>query len=160
MNLTINVQLKRDRARLGEYQLITADGEHLLGPCVCLGKSDDQAARQAGNPGRDPLKPLGDMPCGLYLARTVGPLMPARSYGTHPVLALDPVAGPALIAKTQGGRSGILIHPGPLNPAYTWWRGLRPTHGCMRNLDEDHVKLMRLIATFPHSTVHVNVQQS
>lgn len=160
MNLTINVQLKRDRNRLGEYELITADGERLMGPCVCLAKSDDLAARAAGNPGRDPLKPMGDMPTGLYLAAIIGPLLPARSYGLHQVIALDPVAGPARVAKDQGRRSGILVHPGPLNPAYTWWRGLRPTHGCMRTLDPDHVQLLKLIASFPHSTLHVNVSEA
>jgi len=93
----------------------------------CFGKSDNAAAKKAGNESRDPLKPYGDIPLGNYKAVVTVPGSPDRSYGPHKRLNLTPTAGPALQAFANG-RYGIMIHGGDLAPN----GNLRPTHGCVR----------------------------
>lgn len=128
MTMHVDVELYRDRSRVGNLRL--DDGERFR----CLGKSDDSAAKANGNPSRDPLKPFGDLPVGDYLACRSVPKNATpedvRSYGEGPVWVLNPKSGQALDSMLNG-RHGILIHAGdtgaPL-PAGS----LRPTHGCLR----------------------------
>lgn len=98
----------------------------------CLAKSDNAAAAAAGNPSRDPLWRLGDLPAGEYVARLEPrPMLPVETYGPHRPLRLIPQSGPALQAR-RNGRTGLLLHGGVLNK----WKKLRPTLGCCRDDDE------------------------
>lgn len=139
MRTEILVILPADRSRLGRL-LVEREGRTVFGPVPCYGRSDDRTARERGNPDRDPLKPFGDTPLGVYRCH-LGAAAPApalvRGYGPHGWVALDPVSGPALQAK-KNGRFGLLIHGGDLNAAGK----LRPTYGCVRVSNRDMVGLM------------------
>ena len=126
--MTAKVQLYKDRRREGSITLDTGQAFR------CLGKSDQGAADQHGNPTRDPLKTMGDLPTGTYRATRSAPHQPTeanlRSYGPGPYWKLFAISGDALTAA-QNGRSGIEMHGGPTGapmPA----NALRPTHGCLR----------------------------
>ena len=103
--------------------------EKLLGSFRCLARSDSSAASAHGNPTRDPMRPFGDLPAGIYRAIKTIPAADRaaerRSYGTQPRFVLTPLSGPALLSVQ---RWGLLIHGGDLG------RGgaLRPSHGCLR----------------------------
>ncbi len=133
----ITVTIHKDRAALGVLicGTFTAD---------CLALSDNQAAVDAGNPTHDPLKPMGDLPTGTYRCQIVNAGDPVHSYGPHRRLLLTGINGDALTAMAV--RSGLMVHGGDLNPAYTWWGGLRPTHGCLRLKDEDMAALLGLLS--------------
>lgn len=126
--MTITVNLHKDRRKEGE--LILESGEVFR----CFGKSDQTSADAAGNPLRNPLHKMGDLPTGTYRATKCEP-HPAtpvnlRSYGAGPYWRLFAVKGDALTA-TNNGRMGIEMHGGPTGapmPA----NALRPTHGCLR----------------------------
>jgi len=126
--MKITVQLHKDRRKEGD--LILESGEVFR----CLGKSDQSAADQHGNPLRDPLKAMGDLPTGVYRATKSEPHEATpqnlRSYGPGPYWRMFAISGDAL-AAAQNGRSGIELHGGPTGapmPA----NALRPTHGCLR----------------------------
>jgi hypothetical protein len=135
MRVTINVVLPRDRTHLGTFTMVSDASEVLLGPVPCLGKSDNAAAIAAGNPTRDMLLKDGDHPLGLSRAVIVdaAPEAEWHAFGPNKRFLLGGISGPAAAAK----RSGIMIHGGPLNPAYIQWLGMRPTLGCLRLRDED-----------------------
>ena len=99
----------------------------------CLARSDQSAADSVGNPTRDPLKQMGDLPYGTYTLTLGGVETPRRSYGPTPVIHLTPTGGDALTAA-QNGRAGLLIHGGDYADD---GHSLRPTHGCMRLADRD-----------------------
>ena len=129
--MTLRAILPRDRNFLGK--LIGFDNGLKIFECPVLGKADNARAAREGNPTRDPLKPFGDTPTGLWKCGKRGPVDPATTYGVHPVLTMLPVSGDALLAST---RSGIWLHGGSLgrNKATGF---LRPTFGCLRVSDKD-----------------------
>ncbi|MBX9603534.1 MAG: L,D-transpeptidase [Bryobacteraceae bacterium] len=139
MKTEILVILPADRNRLGRL-VVDTGGKMVFGPVDCFGRADDRAARARGNANRDPLKPFGDTPTGMYRCHLGSAPAPAvtRTYGPHGWVALDPVSGPALRAK-KNGRFGLLIHGGDLNAAGR----LRPTYGCVRVSNGDMEGLMR-----------------
>lgn len=129
--LTVEVRLPKDRTKLGTLSC----GDF---SCACLGKSDNLTAKKNGNPGRDPLKQFGDTPLGTYTV-SIGPVAwPVTAYGIHPVLRIDPTGGDALVAESEGKRSGLLIHGGALNHHGQ----LRPTFGCIRVRNEHQKELV------------------
>lgn len=140
--MSLRATLPPDRAQAGTLRVL--DGHDVRLECPCLGKSDNAAAAKAGNPTRDPLRKMGDLPTGAYRARPGLSLArdaaSTRSYGPHPVIALEPLAGDALRAK-QNGRSGLLIHGGALGPNGK----LRPTLGCLRLSNDDQESLVVLL---------------
>lgn len=132
--LTIEVRLPADRTRLGVLTL----GDFT---CPCLGKADNLTAKKNNNPSRDPLKQFGDTPLGTYLL-SLGPVAwPVTAYGTVPVLIMEPIDGPALVAKEVGKRSGLLTHGGALNNQGQ----LRPTFGCIRVRNEHQKELVERV---------------
>ena len=138
------VVLPKNRVNPGTLEL--RDGDTVVaGPFPVLGKADNQAAAQKGNPTRNPEREDGDTPLGEYgiteVVPTGGPAMPAHSYGPNGALRLNPVAGQALIAK-RNGRTGLLIHGGDPRPSDG---GLRPTHGCLRVSDPNMAVLAPLV---------------
>lgn len=144
--MKINICVSKNRNVLGKLQVL--DGDKILLECECLARADDPRAIAAGNPHREQLRRNGDTPTGRYLA-TVGPApsQPRRSYGTSPVVHLAPVSGNAFLASQPPvARSGLAIHGGDLNPALTFWHGLRPTEGCVRVPPEAHSRLAELLA--------------
>lgn len=162
MSLEIRVTLPRDRTKLGELSVYGADGLVILGPGVpALGCSDEEFATLNGNPTRNPLKRGGDTPYGSYsvkVDRFTPPVSETNfhSYGAYGVLQLTPVSGDALMAAGNG-RSGICLHGGVPNPAYTQWQGMRPTHGCVRAFDATVLTLMTEIAANSDDNVICNV---
>jgi hypothetical protein len=126
--MTITVSVPHDRTKLGKLSLDDFE-------CACYCKADNAAAVDAGNPSRDPLLEDGDTPTGRYLAVVDGVRFPEHSYGPHPVIVLTAVSGDALDSK----RTGLLVHSGPLNAV----GALRPTHGCIRDADDDQAELVR-----------------
>jgi len=130
------------REHLGKLVASGEAGSGFLVETYCLGRSDNKAAEDAGNPGRDPLLRCGDVPTGTYKAylyyKKASPVA-LRSYGKAddtgqiPMIALIPESGEALKAAGKPGRrTGLAIHTGDENLKYTWWKGLRPTNGCVR----------------------------
>lgn len=135
--ININVALRKDRTKLGMLTIGALTFQ-------CLAISDNQAAIVAGNPTHDPLKVDGDLPTGEYKCLVINPGIPTHSYGPGKRLMLVGVAGDAL--KSTKLRSGLMVHGGDLNPAYTWWQGLRPTHGCLRLKDADMALLIEAVS--------------
>lgn len=132
--LIINVRLPRDRTQLGT--LTCGDFS-----CSCLGKADNATAARNGNRSRNPLMRFGDTPLGEYDI-TIGPVgWPMGTYGTHPILDMEPTAGDALVAKLEGKRSGLATHGGALNRQGR----LRPTFGCIRVRNEHQKALLDLV---------------
>lgn len=141
---TIDVQLPADRTGLGRLRLLDSSDAAVFGPIPAYGKADNAAARAHGNPTRDPLKPWGDTPLGVYrctLATVAVTPTIERKYGPFGYIVLDPLSGPALVAR-QNGRFGLLIHAGALNAQGK----LRPTFGCVRIADGDMKNLRAAIA--------------
>jgi hypothetical protein len=123
----IIVKVFADRTRLGKLE-VRRGGQLIAGPFRCYAKSDNQAAAAAGNPSRDPMHHMGDLPLGRYWLEPLPPGKPERSYGPGIRYLMNPTGGPALKAKKRNGRIGIEIHGGPL----ATMNMLRPTHGCLR----------------------------
>jgi hypothetical protein len=150
--MQILVTLQTNRSLPGTLRLLGADGRVIV-QGICLGKADGAAAAKAGNPVRNPVRPVGDTPTGEYAGRLLGWVPPpARSYGTVEPIVLDPMSGQALEAK-QNGRKGLWIHGGDL----TAGGFLRPTYGCIRVTPATHssiVKAMRA-AGVTHLAVEV-----
>lgn len=142
--LKVVARLASNRVKPGVLTVVE-DGVTVLGPFPCLGKADNAAAAKEGNPGRDPLRRMGDTPTGEWLITRVipaGPGMPADKYGPYGALDLKPFAGPCVQAYLNG-RSGIWIHSGKPSAS----GGLRPTHGCIRLSDVDMKKLIARLST-------------
>lgn len=152
--MTIRIQLRKDR-RIEGRLIVLETGAFFR----CLGKSDQASADAAGNPLRDPLKKMGDLPTGSYIATRIGPAgatdADIRSYGPGARWALRPISGDALQAW-KDGRDGIEIHGGdvgaPMPP-----NALRPTHGCCR-IDNTTVNTLAAMPgsdSFPVEVVEV-----
>jgi hypothetical protein len=153
----IDIKLPANRNLLGDLAAIEeSTGKILLGPTICLGRSDNLFAQSNSNPKRNPLQQGGDTPAGSYVCSIEKLINPdestIHSYGPYGKIHLQPFSGDALTAsRPPYNRSGLCIHSGPLNPAYTYWKGLRPTHGCIRVTDEDMLTLLTILST-PTST--------
>lgn len=139
--MTIRITFPADRTLPGVLRLLEA--EVVLMECPALGKADNEAARRASNPTRDPVRKMGDTPLGSYRARVGYPLSrdekSTRTYGPHPVIELDPLTGDALTAE-QNGRTGLLIHGGVMALGR-----LRPTFGCVRVSDEAQAQIVAIM---------------
>ena len=114
----------------------------------CLGQSDKLAATKHGNPDRDPLKPYGNTPTGIYNGTVTVAGANTRSYGPNKRILLTPVSGDALLAKT---RWGLMIHGGDTKPN----GDLRVTHGCIRVSNESMEVLIDLAESNAPITVSV-----
>jgi len=147
-----SILLSDSREKLGTITSVREDNSGILS-ARCLGRSDNAAAEDAGNPGRDPLKKCGDIPTGTYKALLYYKLpteVNKRKYGQPdetgkiPLFQLLPISGDALTAsKKPYSRAGLAIHAGDLNPKYTWWEGLRPTNGCTRVFHDTMMLLVK-----------------
>jgi lipoprotein-anchoring transpeptidase ErfK/SrfK len=147
--LKILVSLPVDRTQLGTLTVVDDQGEVLVGPFPCDGKSDNEAAIEAGNPTRNPELPFGDTPLGEYtgaLRREADSPAAERSFGPPdesgaiPIVALSAQQGPTQAWRAfLNHRTGLAIHCGDPNGQ----GGLRPTHGCIRlsNVD-DHAMML------------------
>jgi hypothetical protein len=142
LNLTLRYRIPANREKLGSCELVSSECELVLGPFICLARSDNQKAARAMNPTRDPLKPFGDTPAGLYRV-SIEPPGEIFAYGPGRRLLFQGIGGPA--KEAMHVRSGIMAHGGKLNPKYTWWQGLRPTYGCIRHLDADLEQILARI---------------
>jgi len=149
----IRIRLPKDRTRhgvlilgldpriKGDPRVAPGGGLALLPSILCYGKADNARAAEAGNPGRDPTRPYGDTPAGVFARTRV-----ERFATPHPRLGrawipLAPVAGQPgqAAAALANGREGLGIHAG---------RGdgeLMPTYGCVRLGDRDFAVLARRI---------------
>lgn len=150
----LHVAVARNRYFLGTATLFVARSDervvaHAIGEC--LARADRGMASRHGNPNADPLRPYGHLPTGTYaVTLSTARRQPVRSYGPHPVLVLDPVAGDALTAK-ENGRWGLLVHGGALSTART----LRPTYGCLRFSNRAQALLVSLFDEFDITTCTV-----
>jgi hypothetical protein len=143
MNLTLNVLLPADRTKLGRFSLIDGSGQQLLGDCPVLGKADNAMALEHKNAERDPMKPFGDTPLGVYVCVVIPASPNQHSYGPNRRLLLVPKSGPCVVAEDPPAcRRGIEWHGGGLNSAFGYWGGLRPTDGCLRSHDEDIARIL------------------
>lgn len=150
--MRIVATLPKDRNLPGVLRIVDERGVTAFF-CPCLGKADNARARAEGNPTRDPLRPFGDTPLGFWKA-TIGPRFTkpedVRTYGVHRVIMLSPLGDDAKRAYDYG-RRGIWNHGGALGPGGR----LRPTHGCIRVLDDHQAALLdpldRYFATLPVS---------
>ena len=138
MILTLKIIFPKDRMKLGRASLVRDDGTVILADMPVLGISDNAAAIAHNNPTHDPLKPFGNTPTGLSKLVKLSPRADVDAYGPNPVYSMDPVSGDILKAESAPYfRSGLWHHGGALNPAYTQWKGLRPTYGCVRHLNSN-----------------------
>ncbi|MCA9805817.1 MAG: glucosaminidase domain-containing protein [Cyanobacteria bacterium HKST-UBA02] len=140
----IIIELPKDRAKVGRLTVVDWKAEIIAGPFPALGKADNKAAITNGNPKRNPIKPFGDTPTGLYELSITDPLTPQESYGPNSTLRMTPVSGQALKAKLNG-RRGLLIHGGLPGAG----RRLRSTHGCVRLFNEDMKLLLDAVTGNP-----------
>jgi len=151
--MTARAELPKGRKTEGKLIVTLDDGTNKT--FRCLGRSDQKAANDVGNPSRDPLKRYGDLPVGGYQVTRSSPAQPTaanlRSYGVGPVWHLDPKSGQALAAKNNG-RFAILIHGGAPAADGT---SLRPTHGCLRVQESTVTALAKLDAQFHLTVVEV-----
>lgn len=134
-SVSLQINLYKDRTKLGQADLFDRD---ILsaGPFACLGLADRAAAASHSNPDRNPLRPFGDTPTGLYIGAVVPQSPDFRTYGAYGRIMLTPHSGQCCVAEAEPNlRMGLMIHGGALNPAYGKWGGLRPTHGCIRMAD-------------------------
>lgn len=133
----------------------------IWGPHAADGKSDDAAARAAGNPNRDPTKAYGDTPYGEYEGHLVflddspehrHSFGDPDDSGRIPAIALTPQAGDTEVWKRQLSENataghfvdmGLMIHAGALNGLGQ----LRPTHGCVRIFQTDRQGLIEALIT-------------
>lgn len=146
MSLEIRVTLPADRTKPGTLELLETGallGDRQLLVVACLGKADNRRALVEGNPSRDPLKPYGDTPTGIYGAVNVVTLDPPHKRLGAVAIALRGVAGDALQAAQL--RTGLFIHGGPDEPKYD--ERLIPTLGCLRLLNRDMKRLAQLAQT-------------
>lgn len=120
-----------DRRYAGYFTLVDEQGVLVMSGRA-LGKADNARAMKADNPTRDPRKPYGDTPTGIYgPSHFVTPEMPHARLGKYWI----PMTGASGDAEVVDGstRWGILIHAGRL---HTDGR-LIPTYGCIRLSDRD-----------------------
>lgn len=118
-------------------QLITSE---LVVPydIPCRGKADNRQAIKAENPDRDPTKPYGDAPSGIFLPSRISRFTPPRKTFGRWAIRLEGQSGQALEAK-EGGRTGLAIHGN---------RGdikLMATYGCIRVFERDMEILSKTI---------------
>lgn len=135
--MRIKIDLPYNRYNPGKLVLLSDDGEQIHS-CPALGKADNQKAIKNDNSGRDPVKPWGDTPEGVYAPAKLIRLPPPWGHLGKYFIPLEGIAGQALLAK-QNGRTGLGIHAG---------RGdekLIPTNGCVRVLDADMFTMFNLI---------------
>lgn len=149
----IKIFLPSSRVPPGWLHLIGGLGQ-LIESFPCLGKADNERALAKGNPSRDPVRPFGDTPTGLYLPTKV-----ERFSGTHERIGLawipmvgggranDQAATACAPGKMQ--RTGLGIHAGRDGSK------LFPTYGCIRMLTGD---FNDLIATIGDEMVQIEVE--
>lgn len=127
-NLTGALEVWHDGAKLADFP--------------CLGKADNDMAAKKRNPSRNPERPYGDTPTGLWKVYVSIIAQDKDTYGPGPLLLMTPISGQAIKAyKAPNPRSGILIHGGNLGAAGQ----LRPTYGCIRVHNETMARLHEFI---------------
>jgi len=83
MRIEVTIKPWPNRADPGVVRLICPDRGVIL-EARCLAKADNAAAAKAGNPTRNPLFRMGDLPAGEYIAYLEpAPQTPVRTYGPH-----------------------------------------------------------------------------
>ncbi|MBF0249946.1 MAG: L,D-transpeptidase [Alphaproteobacteria bacterium] len=126
----ISVFVPVDRLLPGFMRVFDPDGVRVLYDLPCRTKADGADAAEHDNPHRDPTRPYGDTPTGLYRPTWISRYIARhRTFGHHAIL-LEGQTGDALKAA-QNGRTGLAIHGG---------RGddkLMATYGCIRMFDRD-----------------------
>lgn len=134
----------KDRAQQGTLQLFDGNASK-VGEWPCLGKADNERAKQKGNPSRDPVKRFGDTPIGTWKVRIGVAQKNIAAYGPLAPFTLWPTGGQALASHSPANRrSGIWVHGGDFNKA----GGLRPTFGCIRVHNETMAALHRLASQY------------
>lgn len=154
--INLKVSLLKDRNKLGTAALYNKDTA-LAGPFYCLGKADSAAGAAHGNPTLDPLKPYGNTPTGIYRGQVVMEGNDLRSFGTYKRILLTPYSGQCVTCEEL--RAGLMVHGGALNVVYTWWQGLRPTHGCIRLADTSMKAILDAIPTFNISNLLATITE-
>ncbi|MBE0529519.1 MAG: hypothetical protein IH626_01745 [Rhodospirillales bacterium] len=121
--------LPKNRWQPGVARLFAPDGKPLL-EMPCYGKADNARAMEAHNPDRNPTRPWGDTPAGVYAPARVTRFDPPHSTLGRYAILLEGVSGQALEAKANG-RTDLAVHAN---------RGdakLMATYGCLRLYDRD-----------------------
>jgi hypothetical protein len=165
--MLITVTLPRDRTQLGTLIVKDKFNNSVLST-YCLGLSDEAFAASFNNVDKNPLKLGGNTPYGSYkcvIELFKNPTeQDIHSYGPNGLIHLNALSGDAIIACSPlnkntglGGRSGICLHGGVLNGAYTQWKFLRPTHGCIRILDTALLTIFETATTDNDEDIICNV---
>ncbi|HEY9081326.1 L,D-transpeptidase [Magnetovibrio sp.] len=126
----IYVYLPTDRWKPGFIRVFDPRGAQVLYDIPCRGKAANKDAALYDNPHRDPTKPYGDTPSGLYRPARVSAFPSKHRTFGHYAILLEGQTGDALKAM-QNGRTGLAIHGN---------RGdehLMATYGCIRVFDRD-----------------------
>ena len=109
--MKIRVGVDAGRSRLGKMEVDSAGGTR-LGPVDVCATADPAAARAAGNPAGDPLRPGGHTPFGTYVLKEVrrvaAELIPEWGDIT---LVFEPQSGEAREAESYG-RLVLVVHGG------------------------------------------------
>jgi len=162
--MLISITFPFDRRKLGTINVKDKNNRIILNS-FCLGLSDETYATSFNNIDKNPLMrggntPLGQYKCTIELFKQPATEQELHSYGPEGLIHLEAVGGDALIAcgplnevTRIGGRTGICIHNGLLNPAYLLWKGLRPTFGCVRVFED----IFKLIVDTSISTEDTNI---
>lgn len=153
--MRIAALLPKDRTKPGTLLLLADSGAQLLA-APCLGKSDNQKAADNGNPTRDPTRPWGDTPTGMYRSAKVRRFDPEHVTLGPYAIKLDGVSGQALEA-VKGGRTELYIHATRTNDAGRGEDRLIPTYGCLRLEDDD---MKALVAAIGDTTVEIEIAEA
>ena len=144
--LNLLVYLPTDRYLPG-FARLCEDGVSLLYDLPCRGKADNRRALANKNPARDPTKPWGDLPSGVFEPARMIRFDPRhRTLGDF-AIPLEGAAGDALTAMEEG-RTQLYVHAGRGNDKLT------ATYGCLRLFDRD---MALLVATIGNRQIKVHV---
>jgi uncharacterized membrane protein YgcG len=143
------VRVPEDRDQAGVVEI--RSNFRMVAKGIAAASASSALAAQHGNPGRDPLRPWGHPPLGLYRYLAQGPV-PAGcdiEYGRQ-ALVFQPETGKALEAEAFG-RLLLMVYAGPAGKAGR----LRPTQGGLRLEQSTFDALLEALAPDPQAVLSI-----
>jgi len=147
LGITVRVPEDRDQAGVVEIR----SNSRTIAKGIAAACASGELASQHGNPGRDPLRPWGHPPLGMYRFLAQGPV-PAGcdiEYGGQ-ALVFQPETGKALEAEAFG-RLLLIVYAGPAGKAGR----LRPTQGGLRLEQSTFDAVVAALAPDPQAVLSI-----
>lgn len=128
----------------GSLKVYNKMGRLVLEPVKCLGRGSNAPSND--NDHTKQLKRNADTPSGVAKCRVIGPGASNVSFGPHDRVHLYQGISGNFLAAEKAGRSEILIHGGRQRSSQSdSWFPLHPTHGCIRLMNDDQAKLIKVL---------------